>query len=284
VSLVFRAPQEAIDAAVEKLKSDGVVHPDAAFNPNAPGSLRREIAYYDRDFIRRLGRVSSDSETVDSALAMLREHCLVDPAASYDEKAFEKHRAQVREKFTGSWTSLTPVMERLIYMLTDVRRPMHLLELGSFWGYTLAWFAGPCVGPNATYQAQRIVGIDVNAEATKQAAVNFSKLGQSETVQLVAADARTALERISGPFDFVYIEAKSDDEAKSDYDYGLYLSLLKQIYDRLAPGAWVIAHDSLDWTFTTEIAEYLQFVRDEEHFSQSVSFEIDNCGLELSIR
>jgi len=278
VSLVFRAPQRAIDLAVERLKRDGVIHPRAAYNQDAPGNLRREVAYYDRDFMYRVGRTSAEEETVDSALGMLKEHGLAQPAAGYDKQAFEKHRTEVREKFEGTWTSLTPAMERLMYMLTSVRRPMHLIEFGSFWGYTLAWFAGPCVGPHAVYRADRIIGIDIDLDMTRKAEANFSRLGHSDTVQLVAEDARTALERIDGPFDSVYIEAKS---AEAD---GLYLSLLKQVYDRLAPGAWVIAHDNLDWTFANEMAEYLPFARDPGHFSQSVSFEIDECGLELSIR
>ena len=45
----------------------------------------------------------------------------------------------------------------------------------------------------------------------------------------------------------------------------------------------VIAHDSLDWSFAAEMAEYLPFARDPAHFAQSVSFEVDECGLELSI-
>ncbi|MBN1356172.1 class I SAM-dependent methyltransferase [bacterium] len=278
MSIVFRSPRHAIDLAVERLKTDGIVHPDAAFNPDAPGDLRREVAYYDRDFLFRLGRCGLEEEIVDDALRMLQTRGLVTSGASYDKPVFLKYRNLVREQFTVDWTSLSPVMEQLLYMLTSVRRPDHLVELGSFCGYTLSMFAGPCTGPHASYRAERIIGIDIDPEATRTATANFAKLGQTDNVNLIAEDARTALQRIPGPFDFVYIEAKSDTEA------GMYLTLLKQFYDRLAPGAWVIAHDSLDWTFMGEIAEYLAFVRDSAHFSQSISFEIDPCGLELSIR
>jgi len=274
----FRAPQQAIDLAVEKLKNDRIVHPDAVFNPSAPQGLRREIAYYDRDFMYRLGRTSAEERIVDSALEMLKNNDLVPASSRYDKNVFEKHRRVVREKFVGSWTSLSPTMERLMYMLTSVHRPMHLLELGSFWGYTLAWFAGPCVGPYRVYQAKRIIGIDIDTGMTDQARTNFTKLGCSDDVQLLAEDARLALGHIPGPIDFVYIEAKSD---KKD---GLYLQLLKQVYDLLNPGAWVIAHDNMDWTFTAEMDIYLPYVRDPNHFVQSISFQIDECGLELSVK
>jgi len=281
VSLVFRAPLQAIELAVAKLKSDGIVNPDAAFNVRAPGSLRREVAYYDRDFMRRLGRTAAEAEIVGAALNMLKAHGLVDDGASYDEAAFARHRSEVKSAFTGSWTTLSPTMERLMYMLTSARRPKHLLELGSFWGYTLAWFAGPCVGTHRAYAAERIIGVDIDGAMTERARENFAALPNSEAVSLVAGDARSVLSELDGPFDFVYIEAKDDDASEPE---GLYLKLLMQVYGRLSPGAWVIAHDSVDWTFAEEMAEYLPFVRDSGRFSESVAFEIDECGLELSVR
>lgn len=278
MAVTFRSPTVAIELAVKKLKRDGIVHPDAAFDPAAPDGLRREVAYYDRDLLCRLGRTDAEEQTVDAALGLLKQHGLVPASASYDGASVERHRREVRATFEGSWTTLSPTMERLMYMLTSVRRPMHLLELGSFWGYTLAWFAGPFVGTNRVQAADRIIGIDVDAEATDRARDNFARLPNGEGVELIAEDARSALARIPGPFDLVYIEAKSDDEK------GLYLTLAKQVYDRLSEGAWLIAHDSLDWTFSEEMAEYLPFVRDRTRFTESVAFDIDECGLELSIR
>ncbi len=282
MALVFRSPQSAIDAAIRKLKADGVVHPEAAFNPSAPDGLRREIAYRDLDFVHRLGATAAEEETVDGALDLLAENGLLPGDASYDNGAYENHRRAVKESFSGRWTSMTPTMERLIYALTSVRRPARLLELGSFWGYTLAWFAGPCIGADRTYVAEKIYGIDIDADMVELARGNFTKLPNCEEVELIAEDARTALERIPGPFDFVYIEAKGD--TRDDESEGLYLPLLKQVYDRLSDGAWVIAHDSIDWTFREEMAKYLPYVRDRSRFRESVSFEIDYCGLELSIR
>ena len=281
MSIVFRAPRRAIDLAIDRLKQDGIVHPDAQFNPDATGDLRQEIAYYDRDFLGRLGRTSAEADIVDAALNMLKEHGLVDSSSGYDSAAFDRYRSAVKASFSGSWTSLSPTMERLLYMLTSVRRPRHLLELGSFWGYTLAWFAGPCVGSNRAYTPQRVLGIDIDVAMTEQARRNFAKLGDAGIVRLIAGDAREVLVDLPGPFDFVYIEAKDDE---SDGPQGLYLKLLQQVYDRLSPGGWVIAHDSLDWTFAEEMAEYLPYVQDGSRFSESVAFEVDTCGLELSIK
>jgi predicted O-methyltransferase YrrM len=268
----------AIEQALAALKSDGIVHPQAAFNPDAAQGLRREVAYHDRDFLSRLGSTAAEAETVESALALLKAEELVSASACYDRAAFERHRRFVRERFSGGWTSLSPTMERLIYMLTSARRPRHLLELGSFWGYTLAWFAGPCIGPDPAFLPERILGIDVDKSMTERARENFANMENSRQVELVAEDARTALTRIPGPFDMVYLEAKSENGE------GLYLTLLRQIYDRIPIGGWVIAHDSLDVGFAEEMSAYLPYVRDRAHFRQSIAFEIDRCGLEVSIK
>jgi predicted O-methyltransferase YrrM len=294
VAITFHPSREATGLALDKMKEDGLVHPEAVFNEDAPGGLRREVARRDWHFGRRLGRTSLETEIVDAALAMLRERGLAAPDADYDRSAVEPHR-KLLEQFEGSWTTLSPTMERLMYMMTSVRRPAHLLELGCFWGYTLGWFAGPCIGPSPAYEPERIMGIDLSAEMIEKAKANFAKIEGGDRVELLAEDARTALERIDGPFDFVYLEAKFENrqiaaaEAEGFKDPlgpvpHLYLVLLQQIYDRLPAGAWVIAHDNLDWVATKEMAPYLEFVRDTAHFSESVCFDIDDCGMELSVK
>ena len=294
MAVTFNPSREAIELALEKMKDDGLVHPDAVFNEDAPGGLRREVTYRDAYFAYRLGRTAQESRIVDSALELLKREGHVSVSADYDRTAVDAHRVLLKE-FEGSWTSLSPTMERLMYMLTSVKRPAHLLELGSFWGYTLGWFAGPCIGLDRAYDAERIIGIDVDADMVEKARANFRKLENVGEVELIAEDARTALDRIEGPFDFVYLEAKYENraiaagQASGENDplgpvSGLYLILLKQLYDRLPEGAWVMAHDNLDWTARKELAPYLEFVRDKAHFRESICFDIDDCGMELSIR
>jgi protein-L-isoaspartate O-methyltransferase len=295
MSLTFRPRHEAVELALRKMKDDGLVHPEAAFNDEAPGGLRREVTRRDPYFAYRLGRTALETEIVDDALAFLKAEGLVDGRADCDRLAVESHRALLKSSFEGTWTTLSPTMERLMYMLTSVRRPAHLLELGCFWGYTLGWFAGPCVGPDRAFEAERIIGVDVDADMIDKARANFARIPNAERVELVGEDARTALDRIDGPFDFVYLEAKYENrqiaaaKASGEDDplgpvSGLYLILLRKIYDRLPDGAWVMAHDNLDWTAAKEMAPYLSFVRDTSHFSHSVCFDIDDCGIELSIK
>jgi predicted O-methyltransferase YrrM len=89
-------------------------------------------------------------------------------------------------------------------MLTSVRDLRHLLEPASFWGYTLAWYAGPCIGLNRPCVAERIIGVDIDAKMIEHAEKNFAKLDNCEVVSLMTGDACTVLADLPGPFDFVY--------------------------------------------------------------------------------
>jgi predicted O-methyltransferase YrrM len=275
---VFRPPDDAIDDAVKQLKKDGIIHPDARFNAEAQQGLRREVTYRDYDLQVRLSRSSKEESIVEFARMMLVSLKLIEPDARYSLKAFDSLRSDVKREFTGTWTSITPVMERLMYMLTAVRKPMRLVELGSYWGNTLAWFAGPCIGAQQEYVAESIYGVDIDVEATELARANFAKLSNCESVQLIAEDAAVALSAIDGPIDFLYLEAKDEKRVNS------YLQFLKQAYDKLPRGAWVMAHDSTHFAHRDEMWPYLEWVRDKHNFSESISFEVDEFGLELSIK
>jgi predicted O-methyltransferase YrrM len=277
---LFRPPKKAIELTLEKLKADRRVHPDAKFNYDAINDLRKEVTYRDGDFSYRLGRTAMEEEIVDLALEYLKSLGLVDSKANYDKKSFTAFREEIKSKFIGRWTSLSPTMERLFYMLTSVKRPKRLIELGSFWGYTLAYFGGPCVGSDQLYKAEKIYGIDIDKDMTELAKENFAKIKNTNSVELIAEDAILALKRLNGPFDFVYIEAKSEEV----HDDGLYLKLLKQLYDRIPKGGWVMAHDNFDVNFMKEMEIYLPFVHDKSNFAESIAFDIDNCGIELSIK
>lgn len=275
---VFHPPNSAIEIALADLKRHGVIHADARFNYEAEEGLRKEATYRDTDLQIRLEHSPAEELIVDAAKDLLVAMELIPFDASYDKSAFESLRLDVKKSFKGTWTSITPVMERLIYMLTAVSKPMCLVELGSFWGNTLAWFAGPCIGPNREWVADRIYGIDINVEMTNLAQDNFSKLTNCDAVTLIGEDAAVAIPKIDGPIDFLYLEAKDENNKNG------YLEFLKQAYDKLPKGAWVIAHDSTHYVHQEDLKSYLAWVRDTRNFGESISFDVDQFGLELSIK
>jgi predicted O-methyltransferase YrrM len=278
MALTYTCEPQAIDMALERLKEDGLVSKDAYFNHDASRNLRREVAYRDFDFLSRLSRVA-EIETVRSILAWLKQEGIVPEETMYDEKAFDELRREVKESFAIPGTSITPVMERLLYLLSSVRRPRRVIGLGTYCGYALVWVIGSSCGRERVYDAEKVYGIDIDEEVTERARENFGKLAHTGHIELIAEDGLRAAERIEGPFDYVYLDVESRELGK-----GLYLELLKRMYGKIEKGGWVLAHDTAVPTFAGQLEGYLAYVRDGKDFRESISFDVDPFGLELSVK
>jgi predicted O-methyltransferase YrrM len=278
MALIYTCEKQAIEMALARLKEDGLVSSEAYFNYAAPQNLRSEVAYRDFDFLSRLCRVA-EVETVGAILAWLKWEGILPGGATYDERAFDGLRREVRETFAIPGTSITPVMERLLYMLSAVRRPRSVIGLGTYYGYALVWAVGSSCGHGRLYEAQKVYGIDIDAQATERAEENLSRLAHTGHIELIAEDGLQAVERLEGPFDYVYLDADSAELKKR-----VYLELLTRLYDKVEPGGWVLAHDTAVPPFAGQLAGYLAFVRDKANFRESIAFDVDPFGLELSIK
>ncbi|MGD9100322.1 MAG: class I SAM-dependent methyltransferase [Anaerolineae bacterium] len=277
MALIYTCENQVIEMALDRLKDDGLVSREAFFNYDAPHNLRREVAYRDFDFLSRLCRVG-EVESVRSILAWLKREGVVPESATYNEGAFEALRREVK-KFTFPGTSITPVMERLLYALSWVRRPRRVIGIGTYCGNALVWCVGASCGPGRVYEAQKVYGIDIDARGTEQARENLGKLAHTEHIELITEDGLEAVERLEGPFDYVFLDAESKELGKS-----VYLELLKRLYGKVEKGGWVLAHDTAVPPFAGQLEGYLAFVRDGENFKESIAFDVDPFGLELSVK
>jgi predicted O-methyltransferase YrrM len=278
MALIYSCDKQAIVIAIEKLKEDGLVSSDAFFNYDAPKNLRREVAYRDFDFLTRLSRVA-EVETAQSVLALLMQTGIIHEGATYNDKVFDAFRKEVKDKFIIPGTSITPVMERLLYVLSAAKKPRRVIGLGTYCGYALVWAIGASCGQEKAYTADKVYGIDIDKEVTENARENFSKLAQTDHIELIAGDGLVVVENLEGPFDYVYLDVESRELGK-----GIYLDLLTRLYEKVEVGGWVLAHDTTVPPFASQLEEYLSFVRDNKNFRESISFDVDPFGLELSIK
>ena len=108
---------------------------------------------------------------------------------------------------------------------------------------------------------------------------NFNTLANTDHIELVTEDGLEAVQRLDGPFDMVFLDVDSRELGK-----GIYLDLLQGLYEKIPEGGWVLAHDTQVPPFAKQLEGYLSFVRDEANFSESIAFDIDPFGLELSIK
>ena len=105
---------------------------------------------------------------------------------------------------------------------------------------------------------------------------NVRRLSDDPAIRIIAEDAVTVVRNLAGTIDLLYLDA----DGAGGRGKGVYLDILEAAYDKMPPGAVVLAHNSVN--SAGALKDYLQFVRDERHCRQSVNVILDDQGLEVS--
>lgn len=266
---------ELIEKTMTELKEIGAVDNSAYFNFNEHEKLREEVLYRDFDFLQYLGSMQ-EVKIVDSILSLLVERNVVDNFPTYSDNDFLEFRAKVKNSFRTPWTSLSPAMERLLYILSIIKKPKKILGIGIFAGYTFVWNLADFLSNNTE---AIVYGIDIDKTMMEEAKNNFSKIIRGKHIHLISDDGCSFSERINEKFDYIYLDADSSENGK-----GIYMDLIKILYDKLEDNGWVLAHDTTNLPLKKQCQEYLDFVREKKNFKESISFNFDLYGLELSIK
>jgi caffeoyl-CoA O-methyltransferase len=118
---------------------------------------------------------------------------------------------------------------RFLEMLVFAARPQHVLEIGTFSGYSsLAMAAAlPPGGRITTCELS-----EVHAEAARR---HIAASPYAAHIEVVVGPALDTVQRLPGPFDFVFIDA----------DKGGYLDYYNAVLPKLAPGGLIAADNTL---------------------------------------
>ena len=115
-------------------------------------------------------------------------------------------------------------------------------------------------------------------EEAARAERNVRRIDPTGVARVVAADAVEVVRAFREPIHLLYLDADGTDARGK----GIYLDILEAGYDRMPPGAVVLAHNSAN--ATERLRHYLAFVRDQANFRASVNVIFDIEGLEVSVR
>ena len=221
--------------------------------------------------------IEKEIAVVDGALAALREAGVI-PHTRYDRAKMLAHRGAVRDLFEIPWTAITPRMQRLLYAINAIVQPANMIAAGVFCGNTFISSAGAAVGPGACYTARNLVGVEILPDEAARAERNVRRLDPTGVARVVAADAVDVVRDFRDPIDLLYLDADGDKGRGK----GIYLDILQAGFDRLPPGAVVLAHNSVN--AAERLKHYLDFVRDQRHMRASINVIFDGEGLECSAR
>ena len=214
---------------------------------------------------------------INSALHTLEKARII-PNHVYDTGKFLAHRIAVRERFDIPWTAITPRMQRLLYAINAIAQPKVMVAVGVFCGNTFISNAGAAIGPGRSYKANRVVGLEIKPGEADRARRNVATLDANGVqVDILGEDGIIWLQKYGGKIDLLYIDADGPQgKGKS-----IYLDIVEAGLHTLHVGSLVLAHNSVNSAH--QLADYLAYVRDPDHFGASANMIIDDQGLEVSV-
>lgn len=108
-----------------------------------------------------------------------------------------------------------PLVAKLLYILARATNAVSILELGTASGYSGIYLARA-----AAENGGRLVTIEWSTEMAERARKNFQKAGVLDVVDIMIGDAQAIIERLRGPFDFVFL----------DIDKEFYVKVLSRLH------------------------------------------------------
>src|SRR5262245_9629817 len=133
---------------------------------------------------------------------------------------------------------------RFLRVLIATRGAKTILEIGAASGYSGIW-----LGLGARESGGRVVAIEYDPQRAKEATANIREAGLHDVVQVIHGDAVKEIPKLTGTFDFVFLDAWKPD----------YKKFFEMVYPRMTPGAVFTAHNVVNKK--SEMAPFLDTVQ-----------------------
>jgi caffeoyl-CoA O-methyltransferase len=120
---------------------------------------------------------------------------------------------------------------RFLRLLVATNHVQHALEIGAASGYSAIW-----IGMGLRETGGRLVTIEYDPQRAKEAAANVERAGFSDIVKVVPGDAFKEIPKVTGQFDFVFLDAWKRD----------YQKFFDMVFPRMPKGGLFVAHNVLN--------------------------------------
>jgi predicted O-methyltransferase YrrM len=124
--------------------------------------------------------------------------------------------------------NISPEDGRLLRVLTESINAKHVVEIGTFNGYSGLWLT---LGLQAT--GGHLTTYEINAEWASEARENFARAGTDDLVTVVVGDAHRKVKDLETPIDLLFLDA----------DKAGYVFYLRRLLPLVRPGGLIVAHN-----------------------------------------
>jgi predicted O-methyltransferase YrrM len=120
---------------------------------------------------------------------------------------------------------------RVLSMLSHMIKPMRVLEIGTYTGYSALCFA------EGLQTDGKVITIDVNEELEDLVREFIDKAGMNDSLQYIIGDATEIIPKLNDLFDIVFIDADKKN----------YCNYYDLVFDKVRSGGYIIA-DNVLWS------------------------------------
>ena len=186
-----------------------------------------------------------------------------------DNKALDEKVRMFLEHRKGTWHDWNiPYSDgKILYDLILRNKYTKAIEIGTSTGLSAIWIAWAL-----SKTGGKLITIEIDEGRHKKALANFREAGLSEYIDARLADAHELVEKLKGPFDFVF----------SDADKDWYKNYFIVLAPKLEVGGCFTAHNARN-TGMEGIKEYIDYVKNLPNFKTTID-KTSRAGISISYK
>ena len=186
-----------------------------------------------------------------------------------DNKALDEQVQRFLESRKGTWRDWNiPYADgKVLYDLVLKNNYKKALEIGTSTGLSAIWIAWAL-----SKTGGKLITIEIDEDRYKQALANFKEAGLTEFIDARLADAHELVEKLEGPFDFVFVDA--DKEWSKNY--------FTALAPKLEIGGCFTAHNARN-TGMKGMREFIDYVKGLPNFKTTIDTS-SSAGISISFK
>jgi predicted O-methyltransferase YrrM len=156
---------------------------------------------------------------------------------------------------------------KVLYDLIIENRYKKAVEIGTSTGLSAIWIAWAL-----SKTGGKLITIEIDEGRYRKALANFKAAGLSEYIDARLADAHELVDRLKGPFDFVFCDA----------DKNWYKNYFMALAPKLEVGGCFTAHNARN-TAMEGVREYIEYVTNLPNFNTTID-KTSGAGISISYK